>query len=62
MIGAVVIGVTALFAILSITFLSITFLQQYVDIFYTATINAVVVAAIIIGAATWMHRKFARIS
>jgi hypothetical protein len=39
-----------------------TFLQQFIDIFYAATINASVVAAMIIGAATWMHRKLAGVS
>ena len=59
---ALPIGVAALSAILVVTYLSMTFLQQFVDIFYTATINAVVVAAIIIGAATWMHKKLVLIS
>jgi hypothetical protein len=59
---ALAIGVAALSAILAVTFLSMTFLQQFIDIFYTATINAVVVAAIIIGAATWMHKKLALVS
>jgi hypothetical protein len=59
---ALAIGVAALSAILAVTFLSMTFLQQFVDIFYTATINAIVVAVIIIGAATWMHKKFALVS
>jgi hypothetical protein len=60
--SALVIGVTALSAILAVTFLSMTFLQQFLDIFYTATINAIIVASIIIGAATWMHRKLAQVS
>jgi hypothetical protein len=60
--AALAIGVIALSAILIVTFLSMTFIQQFVDIFYTATINAIVVAAIIIGAATWVHRKLARVS
>lgn len=59
---ALAVGVAALSAILAVTFLSMTFLQQFVDIFYTATINAIVVAAIIIGAATWIHRKLALVS
>jgi hypothetical protein len=60
--SALVIGVTALSAILAVTFLSMIFLQQFLDIFYTATINAIIVASIIIGAATWMHRKLAQVS
>ena len=59
---ALAIGVAALLAILGVTFLSMIFLQQFIDIFYTATINAVVVAAIIISAATWIHRKLALVS
>jgi hypothetical protein len=57
-----VIGVAALSAILAVTFLSITFLQQFIDIFYTATINAIVIAAIIIAAATWVHKKLTPVS
>jgi hypothetical protein len=56
------VGVTGLSAILAVTFLSMTFLQQFIDVFYTATINAIAVAAIIIGAATSMHRKLAQVS
>ncbi len=56
------IGVAALSAILAVTFLSMTFLQQFIDIFYTATINAIVVAAITIGAATWVHKKLTSVS
>jgi hypothetical protein len=56
---ALAIGVAALSAVLAVTFLCMTFLQQFIDIFYTATFNAVVVAAIIISAATWMHKKLA---
>jgi hypothetical protein len=59
---ALAMGFGALLAILAVTFLSMTFLQQFLDIFYTATINAIIVAAIIIGAATWMHRKLAQVS
>jgi hypothetical protein len=59
---ALAIGGAALSAIVAVTFLSMTFLQQFVDIFYTATINATVVAVIIIGAATWMHKKLALVS
>jgi len=60
--AALAIGVAALSAIVAVTLLSMTFLQQFVDIFYTATINAIIVAAIIIGAAISMHRKLARVS
>ncbi|HEY6757090.1 MAG TPA: hypothetical protein VI037_06840 [Nitrososphaera sp.] len=59
--AALAIGVTALSAIVAVTFLSMTFLQEFIDIFYTATINAIVVAAIIIGAAISIHRKLARV-
>ena len=59
---ALAMGFGALSAILAVTFLSMTFLQQFIDIFYTATINAIIVAVIIIGAATWMHRKLAQVS
>lgn len=38
------------------------YLQQIVDVFYTATINAVVVAAIIIGAASSIHMRLAKVA
>jgi hypothetical protein len=57
-----VIGVSALAAIFAVTFVCMTYLQQLVDIFYTATVNAIVIAAIIVGAATWMHRKLTTVS
>ena len=60
--AALAIGVIALSAVIAVTFLSMTVLQQFIDVFYTATINAIVVAAIIIGAASWMHVKLARAS
>ena len=60
--AALAIGVIALSAVIAVTFLSMTILQQFIDVFYTATINAIVVAAIIIGAASWMHVKLARAS
>lgn len=59
---ALAVGVAALSAVLAVTFLSMTFLQQFIDIFYTATINAVIVAAIIIGASTWIHKRLELVS
>ncbi|WP_148681670.1 hypothetical protein [Candidatus Nitrososphaera gargensis] len=59
--ATLVIGAPALASIIAFTLFSMLYLQQIVDIFYTATINAAVVAAIIIAAISSIHARLAKV-
>jgi hypothetical protein len=55
---SLIVELGALTSIIIVTILSVAILQQIVDIFYTATINSILITIIIVVAARWVHNKF----
>jgi hypothetical protein len=53
-----IVELVAVTSIIIVTILSITILQQLVGIFYTATINSILITVIIVVAARWVHNRF----
>jgi hypothetical protein len=49
-------------SIVAVTVLNMIFLNQLAGIFYTTPINFVIVAAIVIGTISWMHKRLMRYS
>ena len=53
----VIVEILAGIAIIVITVLSMTTFQQIMDVFYAATLDAVITTAIIFVAARWVHNR-----
>jgi hypothetical protein len=54
----IIVEIVAIISIIIVTILSVMLLQQFVDIFYTATINSIIIAIITVVAARWVHNWF----
>jgi hypothetical protein len=54
----IIVEVSSLVSIIIVTLLSVIVIQQLIGIFYAATLNAVLITAIIVVAARWVHALF----
>jgi hypothetical protein len=56
-----IIVIVTIIAIVIVTALSTTMLQQIIGIFYASTLNAILISAIIVGSNRLLHRRLVKV-